>query len=73
MGYQWRSSLSVTDDFMSSAFLMYIPLTVAFPLTGIQKVIIIMFAAFVLKESVSRIEWAGVLLISLGIVFIVIP
>ncbi len=53
--------------------LMYIPLTIAFPLTGIQKVIIIMFAAIVLKESVSRIEWAGVFLIALGIVFIVIP
>jgi len=53
--------------------LMYIPLTIAFPLTGIQKVIIIIFAAIVLKESVSRMEWAGVFLIALGIVFIVIP
>ena len=53
--------------------LMYIPLTIAFPLTGIQKVIIILFAAFVLKESVSRIEWAGVLLITAGIAFIILP
>ena len=56
MGYHRRSSLSVTDDFMDGAFLMYILLTVSFPLTGIQKVIIIIFAAFFLKESVSRIE-----------------
>ncbi len=52
--------------------LMYIPLTIAFPLTGIQKVIIILFAALVLKESVSRVEWAGVFFIAMGIVFIVL-
>lgn len=51
--------------------LMYIPLTIAFPLTGIQKVMIILFAAFVLKEGVSKIEWAGVFFIALGISFIV--
>jgi len=51
--------------------LMYIPLAVAFPLTGIQEVIMIVFAAFVLKESVSKMEWAGAFFIALGIVFIV--
>lgn len=53
--------------------LMYIPLAVAFPLTGIQEVIMIVFAAFILKESVSRIEWTGAFFIALGIVFIVQP
>lgn len=53
--------------------LMYIPLTIAFPLTGIQKIVIILFAALILKENVSRIEWAGVILITLGIIFIVLP
>ena len=53
--------------------LMYIPLAIAFPLTGIQEVIMILFAAFVLKESVSRMEWAGAFLIAMGIAFIVMP
>ena len=53
--------------------LMYIPLAIAFPLTGIQEVLMIFFAVFVLKESVRHIEWAGVFMIATGIVFLVMP
>jgi drug/metabolite transporter (DMT)-like permease len=51
--------------------LTYIPLSVAFPLTGIQKVIIILFSVFVLKEKVSALEWLGVGIIAAGIAVIV--
>jgi drug/metabolite transporter (DMT)-like permease len=51
--------------------LTYIPLSVAFPLTGIQKVMIILFSVFVLKEKVSRVEWLGVGIIAAGIAVIV--
>jgi drug/metabolite transporter (DMT)-like permease len=48
----------------------YIPLSVAFPLTGLQKIIIILFSVFVLKEHVSRTEWLGFGITSAGIMVI---
>ena len=51
--------------------LTYIPLSVAFPLTGIQKIFIIFFSVFVLKEQVSATEWFGVGITALGIAVIV--
>ncbi|OGL50926.1 MAG: hypothetical protein A3C43_01860 [Candidatus Schekmanbacteria bacterium RIFCSPHIGHO2_02_FULL_38_11] len=51
--------------------LSYIPLSIAFPLTGIQKIFIILFSLFVLKEKISKTEWIGVAITSLGIAVIV--
>lgn len=51
--------------------LSYIPLSIAFPLTGIQKIIIIFFSVLVLKEKVSRTEWFGIGITALGIGLIV--
>jgi drug/metabolite transporter (DMT)-like permease len=48
-----------------------IPLSVAFPLTGIQQVFLILFSAFILKEKINRAEWLGVGLIAIGIGIIV--
>lgn len=39
---------------------MYISLAIAVPLRGTHEVIIILFAAFICRESKSRIEWIGV-------------
>ncbi len=50
--------------------LMYIPLSVAFPLTGLQKIFIILFSVFILKEQVSKMEWLGVGITALGIAVI---
>ncbi|MCL4491423.1 MAG: EamA family transporter [Nitrospirae bacterium] len=50
--------------------LSYIPLSIAFPLTGLQKIFIILFSVFILKERVSRIEWLGVGVTALGIAVI---
>lgn len=51
--------------------LSYIPLSVAFPVTGIQKIIIIFFSVLILKEKVSTTEWVGVGITALGIAVIV--
>jgi len=48
----------------------FIPLSVAFPLTGLQKIIIILFSVFVLKEHVSTIEWLGFGMTAAGILVI---
>ncbi len=48
----------------------FIPLSVAFPLTGLQKIIIILFSVFVLKEHVGRTEWLGVAITAIGIAII---
>ena len=48
-----------------------IPLSTAFPLTGIQQVFLILISAFVLKDKVNRAEWLGVGLIAIVIGIIV--
>ncbi|MFI5322687.1 MAG: EamA family transporter [Thermodesulfobacteriota bacterium] len=48
-----------------------IPLSIAFPLTGIQQVFLILFSAFILKEKIDRVEWLGVGLVAAGIGIIV--
>jgi drug/metabolite transporter (DMT)-like permease len=50
--------------------LSYIPLSIAFPLTGLQKIIIVFFSVLVLKEKVSKLEWLGVGITAIGIVII---
>lgn len=50
--------------------LSYIPLSIAFPLTGLQKIIIVLFSVLILKEKVSKLEWLGVGIITMGIVII---
>lgn len=50
--------------------LTYIPLSIAFPLTGLQKIFIILFSVFILKENVNKVEWLGVGITALGIAVI---
>lgn len=47
--------------------LTVIPLSIAFPITGVQKIIIVLFSFFVLKEKLSRVEWCGIGITALGI------
>jgi len=51
--------------------LSVIPLSIAFPLTGIQQVFLILFSALVLNEKINKAEWLGVGLIAIGIAIIV--
>jgi drug/metabolite transporter (DMT)-like permease len=51
--------------------LTYLPLSIAFPLTGIQKVMIVLFSVWVLKEQVAPVEWVGVGITLLGVTVIV--
>lgn len=48
-----------------------IPLSIAFPLSGFQQLVIILFSVFILKEKVSKLEWLGAGFIALGISIIV--
>ncbi|TAN62615.1 hypothetical protein EPN18_04405 [bacterium] len=47
--------------------LSVIPLSVAFPITGVQKIMIILFSFLVLKEKISRVEWFSIGITALGI------
>lgn len=51
--------------------LSYIPLSIAFPLSGLQQLIIILFSVFFLKEKINNMEWLGAGFIALGISIIV--
>jgi len=44
-----------------------IPLSIAFPLSGLQEMILVLFVAVRLKEKVPPLAWVGVLLIAIGV------
>ncbi len=47
-----------------------VPLSVAYPFVGLSYVIIVFLARFALHEQVPPLRWAGVTLVSLGIVVV---
>lgn len=48
-----------------------IPLSIAFPLSGLQEMILVLFAAMIFKEKVPPVAWGGVLLIAIGVSMVV--
>ncbi|MBF0565251.1 MAG: EamA family transporter [Nitrospirae bacterium] len=50
--------------------LAHIPLSVVFPLTGMEKIFVVFISAYTLKERVNGIEMAGVALTAAGIAVI---
>ena len=50
--------------------LAHIPLSIAFPLAGIQQLVILSASRLVLQEKVSRIELFGAVLIAAGLLTI---
>lgn len=44
-----------------------IPLSIAFPLSGLQEMILVLFVAVKMKEKVPPLAWFGVLLIAIGV------
>jgi len=44
-----------------------IPLSIAFPLSGLQEMILVLFVAVILKERVPSLAWFGVFLIAIGV------
>lgn len=59
------------DNIIWLFILSIVPLSIAFPLTGMQKVFIIFFSVLVLRENVSRAEWWGIGITAAGIGLIV--
>ncbi len=51
--------------------LSQIPLSIAFPLSGLQQLFLILVAYFFLNEKIDTREWFGVSLIALGMSIIV--
>lgn len=44
-----------------------LPLSIAFPLSGLQEMILVLFVTVVLKEKVPTLAWLGVVLIAVGV------
>lgn len=53
-------SLYFVEMFIWIVVLTSVPLSIAFPLTGLQKVFIVLFSFFVLKEKITGTEWLGI-------------
>jgi drug/metabolite transporter (DMT)-like permease len=62
----------IFDEVIWVFLVAHVPLSIAFPLTGIQKIFIIFFSAFVLKEYISKSEWIGIGFISIGLATIIV-
>ncbi len=52
------------------AALSRVSLSWAYPMLSIGYILVLLFSAIVLKEQVSMLRWAGVLIICLGIVLV---
>lgn len=44
-----------------------IPLSIAFPLSGLQEMLFVLFVVVTLKEKVPPLAWFGVFLIAIGV------
>jgi drug/metabolite transporter (DMT)-like permease len=52
--------------------LAYLPLSVAFPLSGMNEIFVIFASAYFLKEHINAQEWIGIAAISIGLLIIII-
>lgn len=60
----------IADLVIYMYLLAHLPLSVAYPITGLQKIFIIFSSGYFLKETLSFIELLGVSLIGIGILLI---
>lgn len=63
-------SFYVVDLIIYLYLLAHLPLSVAYPVTGLQKIFIIFSSRYLLKEKLSSMELTGVSLIGIGILLI---
>jgi drug/metabolite transporter (DMT)-like permease len=52
--------------------LAYLPLSIAFPLGGMNEIFVILASAYFLKEHINFQEWIGIASISIGLFIIII-
>ena len=52
--------------------LAYLPLSIAFPLGGMNEIFVIFASAYFLKEHINFQEWMGISFISIGLLTIVL-
>ncbi len=60
----------IADVVIYMYLLAHLPLSVAYPITGLQKIFIIFSSSYLLKEKLSSMEFSGVSLIGIDILFI---
>jgi undecaprenyl phosphate-alpha-L-ara4N flippase subunit ArnE len=69
-GNKWALSgiLSYSIEMVLWIFLLSrIPLSIAFPLAGLQQLIILVASYLFMNERINRVEWLGAGLIALGL------
>lgn len=60
----------VLESFIWVVILMFLPLSIAFPLTGLQKILLVSFTALVLREPTHPREWLAMGFIAAGLTLI---
>jgi len=66
----WGTVLNTVFYVLFLAALSWTDVTVALPLTAIEYIFAAVLAVLILKEVVSPLRWAGILLVVLGVVLI---
>lgn len=60
--------------FISAVFWIYllsrVPLSFAYPMLSTSYIIITIFSIFIFKEQVSLINWLGIFIIIIGVIFV---
>ncbi|MCL1864725.1 MAG: EamA family transporter [Spirochaetes bacterium] len=65
-------AINVFEIILWVLVLAYLPLSVAFPLTGMNEIFVIFASAYFLKEHINIQEWIGIASISIGLLIIIL-
>jgi drug/metabolite transporter (DMT)-like permease len=65
-------ALNIVEMFLWVLVLAYLPLSIAFPLTGMNEIFVIFASAYFLKERINFKEWIGIASISTGLFIIIL-
>jgi drug/metabolite transporter (DMT)-like permease len=68
----WALAINVFEMILWVLVLAYIPVSLAFPLTGMNEIFVIFASAYFLKEHINTQEWIGISSIFIGILIIII-
>ena len=68
----WGVVITIFEKILWILILAYIPLSIAFPLTGMNEIFVIFASAYFLQEHISTREWVGITSICIGLFTIIL-
>ena len=69
---RWALIINIFEMILWVFVLAYLPLSIAFPFTGMNEIFVIFASAYFLKEQINIREWFGIASISTGLLIIIL-